>query len=100
MSNNKMQPIHPGEILKKEFMEPFGLSSNALARAINVTPTRINDIVRERRSISADTALRLAKYFGTDTQSWMNLQDQYELSIAEQSLKDSLEEIQPIAATS
>ncbi len=99
MSNNKMQPIHPGEILKKEFMEPFGLSSNALARAINVTPTRINDIVRERRSISADTALRLAKYFGTDTQSWMNLQDQYELSIAEQSLKDSLEEIQPIAAT-
>lgn len=99
MSTNKMRPIHPGEILKKEFMEPFGLSSNALARAIGVTPTRINDIVRERRSITAETALRLAKYFGTDTQSWMNLQDQYELSIAEQSVKDSLEQIQPITAT-
>ncbi|VAX09565.1 Antitoxin HigA [hydrothermal vent metagenome] len=99
MSSNKMHPIHPGEILKKEFMEPFGLSSNALARAIGVTPTRINDIVRERRGITAETALRLAKYFGTDTQSWMNLQDQYELSIAEQSAKDSLEQIRPIAAT-
>ena len=74
-----LPPIHPGEILREEFMRPFGLSSNSLARAINVTPARVNDIVRERRGITADTALRLARYFGTDERSWMNLQQRWDL---------------------
>lgn len=68
-----MAPIHPGEILREEFMKPLGLSSNALARALHVTPARISEIVRERRGISADTALRLARFFRTDVQCWMNL---------------------------
>ncbi len=94
----RLSPVHPGEILKHEFMEPFQLSSNALAKAIGVTPARINEIVRERRGISAETALRLARYFGTDAQSWMNLQDQYELVIAEQAVAKDLRAIQPLTA--
>ncbi len=70
----KLKPIHPGEQLREEFMLPLGLSSNALARAIGVTPARINEIVRGRRGISADTALRLARFFGTSHQFWMNFQ--------------------------
>ncbi len=93
----RLSPVHPGEILKHEFMEPFQLSSNALAKAIGVTPARINEIVRERRGITAETALRLARYFGTDAQSWMNLQDQYELALAEQSVNRALKSIQPLA---
>ena len=69
----ELDPVHPGEILKHDFMEPFALSSNALAKAIGVTPARVNEIVRGRRGITAETALRLARYFGTDAQSWMNL---------------------------
>ena len=65
----KLPPIHPGEVLREEFMQPLGLSSNALARALEVTPARINEIVRERRGISADTALQLARFFGTDARS-------------------------------
>lgn len=79
----KLQPIHPGEHLREDFMKPLGLSSNALARALEVTPARINDILRERRGITADTALRLARFFGTDAQSWLNLQSHYELQCAE-----------------
>lgn len=94
----KLPPIHPGEILREEFMAPFGLSSTALANAIGVTPARVNEIVRERRGISADTALRLARYFGTDAQSWMNLQKNYELETARRELGRSLERIQPRAA--
>ena len=74
MVKNGMRPIHPGEILREEYMVPMGLSANALAHALGVTPARINDIVRERRGITTDTALRLARYFGTDAQSWVNLQ--------------------------
>jgi len=70
---------HPGEHLLKEFMQPYGLSSNALARALLVTPARINEIVRGKRGISADTALRLARFFNCDVQMWMDLQNQYEL---------------------
>lgn len=83
MAGNKMRPIHPGEILREEYMSPFGLSANSLARALGVTPARINDIVRERRGITADTALRLARYFGTDARSWMNLQSAYDLRVTE-----------------
>lgn len=91
----KLDPIHPGEVLKHDFMNPLGLSSNALAEALGVTPARINEIVRGRRGITADTALRLARYFGTDAQSWMNLQDQYELEIAQRAAGKSLETIRP-----
>ncbi len=78
-------------------MLPLGLSSNSLARAIGTTPTRINDIVRARRGITADTALRLAHYFGTDAHSWMNLQNQYELAVAEQKLTNEIAAIEPLA---
>ena len=77
-------------------MEPYQLSSNALAKAVGVTPARINEIVRERRGITADTALRLAKFFGTDAHSWMNLQDHYELAVAEQAAAKDLSEIEPL----
>lgn len=79
MIKNGMRPVHPGEILREDYLEPFGLSATALAKALNVTPARINDIVRERRGVTADTALRLARYFGGDAQSWMNLQSMYDL---------------------
>jgi addiction module HigA family antidote len=83
MLKNGMRPIHPGEILREEYMAPLGLAANALARALRVTPARINDVVRERRGITGDTALRLARYFGTDAQSWLNLQAAYDLRVAE-----------------
>lgn len=83
MVENRMRPIHPGEVLREEFMVPLGLSANALARALGVTPARINDIVRQTRGITGDTALRLARYFGTDAQSWLNLQSAYDLRVAE-----------------
>ena len=76
-------------------MEPFALSSNALARALGVTPARVNEIVRGRRGMTAETALRLARYFGTDAQSWMNLQDRYELAVAERAVADALSAIRP-----
>jgi addiction module HigA family antidote len=78
-----MRPIHPGEILREEYLEPLGMSVNALAKALNVTPARMNEIVRERRGVTADTALRLARYFGTDARSWLNLQAAYDLRVAE-----------------
>ena len=91
----RLDPVHPGEVLKHDFMAPFDLSDTALARAIGVTPARINEIVRGRRGITAETALRLARYFGTDPQSWMNLQDHYELAIAERTTADALASIEP-----
>lgn len=96
----KLKPIHPGEILREEFMLPMGISSNALARAVGVTPARINEIVRERRGITADTALRLARFFGTDVQSWMNLQSHYDIECAQAEVGRSLTLIKPFKATS
>lgn len=92
----KLKPVHPGEILREEFMLPLGISSNALARAVGVTPARINEIVRERRGITADTALRLARYFGTDVQSWMNLQSHYDIECAQSEVGQSLTRIRPL----
>jgi len=80
---NGMRPVHPGEVLLEDYMEPLGLSSNALARALGVTAARVNDIVRQRRGITADTAIRLARYFGGDARSWLNLQAAYDLRVAE-----------------
>lgn len=80
---DKLDPIHPGDILHTEYMKPAGLSANALAHALDVTPGRINDIVRGRRGITADTALRLSRYFGTSAQFWLTLQNDYELEVAE-----------------
>lgn len=91
-----LQPVHPGEILWEDFMQPFGLSSTALAKAIGVTPARVNEIVRGRRGITADTALRLARYFGTDAQSWMNLQDNYDLAVAQQRVASTIKQIVPL----
>lgn len=94
--SKKLPPIHPGEQLREEFMIPLGLSSNALARALNVTPARINEIVRERRGISADTALRLARYFGTSCEFWLNLQARYDVQCAEDAAGRSIARIQPL----
>lgn len=79
---NGMRPIHPGEVLREEYLVPLGMTPNALAHALHVTPTRINDIVRERRGITPDTALRLARYFGGDAESWLNLQQTHDLRTA------------------
>lgn len=81
-----MRPIHPGEILRKEFLVPLGLSAHALAMKLKVPAPRINDIVRERRAITPDTALRLARYFGTTAQFWLNLQTSYDLRITEKAM--------------
>ena len=99
MFKNGMRPIHPGEVLREDFLKPLGMSANALARALNVAAPRINDIVRERRGVSADTAIRLARYFGGDARSWLNLQTAYELRSAEiTSAKRIAREISPAAA--
>jgi addiction module HigA family antidote len=79
-----ISPVHPGEILRVDFLEPLGLSVNALSQAINVPRTRLNDIVRGRRGITADSAIRLARYFGVSARFWMNLQTHYELEVAEE----------------
>ena len=83
---NKMRPIHPGEILREEFLAPLGMSAHALAMALKVPAPRINDISNERRAITPDTALRLSRYFGTTAQFWLNLQTSYDLKIAEKAI--------------
>jgi addiction module HigA family antidote len=96
----KLKPIHPGEHLREEFMVPLGLSSNALARALNVTPGRINEIVRERRGISADTALRLARFFNTTHHFWLNLQTNYDVQCAEDAAGKTIAHIRPLSGSS
>lgn len=91
-------PIHPGEILREQFLEPLGLPAGALARAIGVPRTRIERIVKEQIGISTDTALRLARYFGTTPNVWMNLQIAYEIGVDERRLKQELDAIAPHAA--
>ena len=95
---NGMRPIHPGEILREDYLKPLDMSAHALSKALHVPPARVNDIVLERRGISPDTALRLARYFGGDAQSWLNLQQAYDLKIAEKEvLPKIVKEIQPMA---
>lgn len=85
-ASRKMPPLHPGEMLREEFMKPLGLSANALAMALHVPVTRISEIVNERRSVTADTALRLARYFRMSPEFWMRLQAQYDLEAAQDAL--------------
>ena len=95
---NGMRPVHPGEVLREDFLRPAGLTANALAKRLHVPAPRINDIVRERRGVSADTAMRLARYFGGDAHSWLNLQAIYDLRLAEIANARTIErEIMPIA---
>jgi antitoxin HigA-1 len=89
--HKKLDPILPGEILEKEFMEPLRLSQNKVARDIDVPVTRISDIIHGRRGITADSALRLSVYFGTTPEFWMNLQTRYELKVSRQSLLPAIE---------
>ncbi|WIG54750.1 MAG: Antitoxin HigA [Rhodanobacteraceae bacterium] len=99
MVKNGMRPIHPGEILREDFLKPLDMSAHALAMALRVPAPRINDIVRERRSVTPDTAMRLARYFGGDAQSWMNLQVAYDLRTAEIAEGKTIErEVLPRAA--
>jgi addiction module HigA family antidote len=99
MKTNTLPPIHPGEILREEFMKPRGLSQNGLARALNVPPRRVNEIVLEKRGISADTALRLARYFGTSAEMWAGLQADYDLRLARYRKQKEIErDVAPLAA--
>lgn len=90
MATRKLDPIHPGEVLLHEFLEPLGLSQYRLAHDISVPPRRINEIVHGTRSVTADTALRLARYFGTSERFWLNLQARYDLEVERDRLGDRL----------
>ncbi len=94
----KLNNIHPGEILLEEFLKPMGVSQNKLANTIGVPPRRINEIVLGKRGITADTALRLSKAFGTSVQFWMGLQDEFELREARVAIKGQLDNMMPLAA--
>jgi addiction module HigA family antidote len=101
MEGQTLAPIHPGEILLEEFLEPMGLSQYRLAKSLQVPPRRINEIIQGKRRISADTALRLARFFGTSERFWMNLQVHYDLEVEKDRLGDRLtKEIQPLAGAS
>ena len=96
MTDTIMPPVHPGEILLTEFLEPLGVSQYQLAKAVDVPARRINEIVHGQRRISADTALRLARYFGTSERFWMDLQARYDLEIEKDRLGAALDGIQPL----
>jgi addiction module HigA family antidote len=91
MKKKKLPPIHPGEILMEEFLEPMGISQYRLAKDISVPPRRINEIVHRKRSITADTALRLGRFFGMSPQFWLNLQTRHDLEVTEDLLEGRLD---------
>ena len=91
MDKKIMAPIHPGEILMKEFLEPLGITQYRLSKDISVVPRRVNEIVHGKRAITADTALRLSRYFATSEKFWMNLQTRYDMEIQKDLLGDKLE---------
>lgn len=93
---DQIDPIHPGEVIMGDFIEEFGITQNKLATAIGVPPRRINEIVHGKRGITADTAVRLAKYFGTSAEFWMNLQSHYELKLEHRTLREQLDSIVPL----
>ena len=98
MSRNGMRAIHPGEILREEFLVSLKISAHALSQALHVPPARVNEIVRENRGITPDTALRLARFFGGDAQSWLNLQTAYDLKIAEKEIARRIRQEVPTIA--
>jgi antitoxin HigA-1 len=101
MRRKKLKPVHPGEILSEEFMAPLGLSMNKIAMDLRVPVTRIADIVNEKRGITAEAALRFARYFNNSPAFWMNLQTRYELEVAEDELAAKVErDVQPLEAVS
>ncbi len=96
---NGMRPVHPGEILREDYLVPLNMSAHALAKRLHIPASRINDIVLERRGVSADTALRLGYFFGGDAQSWLNLQSMYDLRVVEIAKSSSIsKQIEPLAA--
>ena len=98
MRDEKMAPVHPGEILLEDFMKPLGITQYRLAKEMNVYPRKVNEIVQGKRAITADTALRLARFFGTSPEVWMNLQAHYDLDLARDDLDDRVErEVVPFA---
>jgi addiction module HigA family antidote len=99
MIKNGMRAIHPGEFLREDYLKPLNMSANALSKALHVPAGRINDIVLERRGVTPDTALRLARFFGGDAQSWLNLQQMFDLKVTERAKAAQIEaEIVPMAA--
>ncbi|AZL05510.1 MAG: HigA family addiction module antitoxin [Brevibacterium aurantiacum] len=96
MSEKLYPPIHPGEVLMEDFIEGFGITQNKLAVSIGVPPRRINEIVHGKRAITADTALRLGRYFGVEPQFWLNLQSRYDLELAEERVSDQVAAITPL----
>jgi len=90
---NGMRPIHPGEVLREEFLRPLGMTAHALSMAIQVPAPRINDVVRERRAVTVDTALRLSKYFGTSAEFWMGLQTDFDMASARATMTEALSRI-------
>ena len=96
MTGKTMAPIHPGEVLQEEYLSPLGITQHRLAVAVGVPPRRINEIVHGKRGISADTALRLARYFGTSERFWLNLQSRYDIELERDRLVHELEEIEPL----
>ncbi len=99
MSSTIMEPIHPGEILMEEFLLPLGITQNKLAVSIGVPPRRVNEIVHGKRGITADTALRLSRFFSNSSEFWMNLQSRYELELQSEALDAQLSEITPLVAS-
>lgn len=95
-ANSKLAPVHPGEVLMEDFIEGFGITQNKLAVAIGVPPRHINEIVHGQRAVTADTTLRLGKYFGVSAQFWLNLQTQYDLDVAEDRLSMQIDAITPL----
>ncbi|QNQ90734.1 HigA family addiction module antidote protein [Corynebacterium poyangense] len=97
MTTTKMPPVHPGEVLVQEFLEPLGMTQHKLAVRIGVPPRRVNEIVHGKRGISADTAVRLQRFFGVSAEYWMGLQSQYELMCAEDRMEEAVEKIVPFS---
>lgn len=96
MFTNGMRPVHPGEILREEYLGPLNMSVNALATALHLTASRVNEVVREKRGVTPDTALRLSRYFGTTPEFWLYLQMAYELRVAAAQWDNIVEEIAPL----
>lgn len=99
-TTNKLPPVHPGEVLMEDFLKEMGITQHKLAVSIGVPPRRINEIVHGKRAITADTALRLAKFFGMTPQFWLGLQAHYDLDVAEDKILSDLEVIEPFEAAS